>query len=352
MRTLVHRAFLRMSPLLAASVACSLTPGQVVFIDTAGSILEYGDVDVPSEGITGLVQADGPVAVPGLLADPYLDPEVPDEAALRAQMVTTLQDTFDGLDVSFTLRRPAGRSWTRLVMTDSVERVAPSRVAAGLAVLDCGNLLQDVAVVGAETIAESLLSFEPADRRRSLYSSMAHELGHTFGLSHTVGSGVMSGRSGLEFEVGEMADDGSQFCGASGEEQDAPAILLANLGPAAGRDPPALVDDDRGPELSVVAPSGPEVPVDFTPCVQASDPSGLELVFMQRFAESDATRVHTELRTEPPFTFESLYRRNVEYVYRFVAVDRLGNAAERRVVARMEDWSPTQPDCAEPEAER
>lgn len=138
-------------------------------------------------------------------------------AAARATIMTSLRGKFARYRVAFTTSRPSHGPYTMVVVSPSYW---PHH---GVAPLDCGNANRsDIAFVyrtngyTAEAIAREV----------------AHELGHSFGLSHVVNNAdiMQWASSGGRYTVARYDtahESGKCF---SGSTQNAPAMLAANLG--------------------------------------------------------------------------------------------------------------------------
>jgi hypothetical protein len=138
-------------------------------------------------------------------------------AANKPVIVRKLRAIFARYRVSFTTTRPASGAFTMIV-------ISPSYAAHhGVAPLDCGNANQsDIAFVYriGNASADIIARFA------------AHELGHSFGLSHVVsGADIMhwdsSGRSFSASTYDAARDTGKCYPGSL---QKGPALLAASLG--------------------------------------------------------------------------------------------------------------------------
>ncbi|MEN9800497.1 MAG: hypothetical protein RL653_4194 [Pseudomonadota bacterium] len=145
-------------------------------------------------------------------------------AARKAAILTHLRNYFAAYHVTFTTTRPASGPYTMAV-------VSPSTITTtshGIAPLDCGNSNRNDIVFVYR--ANNTRRFPNA---ALIARAVAHELGHSFGLSHVTGtSQVMQyASSGAQFGVAPY--DTRHVSGKcfTGNTQDAPALLRANVGP-------------------------------------------------------------------------------------------------------------------------
>lgn len=139
------------------------------------------------------------------------------DTARRAAVVRKLRTLFSRWRVTFTTKRPASPPYTMLVISPS------SLPHHGVAPLDCGNKNPNdigfVYKIGSSS-ADLIARFA------------AHELGHSFGLSHVVGSGEVMQWASSGRSFGRSTYDASHPSGKcfSGSIQRAAAMLNANVG--------------------------------------------------------------------------------------------------------------------------
>jgi hypothetical protein len=143
-------------------------------------------------------------------------------AAGRRTILANLRAWFRPNHVTFTTTRPAQGPYTMLVISPTYWD------HHGVAPLDCGNANR------------SDIAFVFRAGRSSFYTSAtkiaqaaAHELGHSFGLSHVTGAGQImqwasSGRAFGRSPYDHARPSGKCF---SGNVQDAPRMLRASVGP-------------------------------------------------------------------------------------------------------------------------
>ena len=155
----------------------------------------------------------------------------------RDSIMSDLREGFDDYNIDFTTSRPSSGPYTMLIISTS------SGPNHGVAPLNCGNTnANDIAFV--YKIGNSSTSW--------IAQAGAHELGHSFGLSHVKESRdfMQWASSGDVFSRATWDSARSNKRCFDGNTQDAPAILKANLG-SREPDPPqydgTFADDDGGP---------------------------------------------------------------------------------------------------------
>jgi hypothetical protein len=143
--------------------------------------------------------------------------------ARKTAILHHLRNYFAAWHVTFTTTRPASGPYTMAV-------VSPSTITTGshgIAPLDCGNRNRNDIVFVYR--ANNTRRFPNA---ALIARAVAHELGHSFGLSHVTGtSQVMQyASSGASFGVAPY--DTRHVSGKcfTGNTQDAPALLRTNVG--------------------------------------------------------------------------------------------------------------------------
>jgi hypothetical protein len=144
-------------------------------------------------------------------------------AARKTAIVNFLQAWFGPYHVTFTTTRPASGPYTMLVISPST----PTTGSRGIAPLDCGNMNRD----------DIAFVYRVGDARRfpnakSIAKAAAHELGHSFGLAHVRGTSQIMHYASAGDRFGAAPYDTAHPSGKcfSGNRQDAPALLRANLG--------------------------------------------------------------------------------------------------------------------------
>ena len=145
----------------------------------------------------------------------------------RDTIMRGLREAFDDYNIDFTTSRPSSGPYTMLIISTS------SGPNHGVAPLNCGNTnANDIAFV--YKIGNSSTAW--------ITQAAAHELGHSFGLSHVKESRdfMQWAASGDIFSRATWDSNRSVKRCFSGNTQDAPAILKANLG---ARQPDPVVYD-------------------------------------------------------------------------------------------------------------
>lgn len=220
---------------------------------------EEADVEVRGQGLSGTqriyVNFDGPVisdcddycsdapnnrswAIGAHFGKSRIDFAPYTDSTGKRRILDELERAFGAYDVQVTSRRPASGPYTMLVVSPTW---GPNH---GVSPLNCGNSNpNDIAFVYKTN--ETSTSFEAR--------AAAHELGHSFGLSHVTSSN----------DYMHWASDGDDFTRAyhdanraagkcyDGEIQDAPQMLADALGVAGSYDGHFADDDGNTHERSI-----------------------------------------------------------------------------------------------------
>lgn len=199
------------TPVVGVDEAAPLASGtQVVYVNFRGPTIKNCS-NFCSNAITNRSFVMGHFGRASMDFAPFTD------VTRRAAVVRKLRTLFARWRVAFTTTRPASGPYTMLVISPS------SLPHHGVAPLDCGNKNpSDIAFVYkiGSSSADLIARFA------------AHELGHSFGLSHVVSSGEVMQWASSGRSFGRSTYDSSHPSGKcfSGSIQRAAALLNANVG--------------------------------------------------------------------------------------------------------------------------
>jgi hypothetical protein len=192
-------------------------PPQIIYVNFDGAVVSdcaNHCSDAPSDQSWAISEHFG---TSQMTFTPYTN------AAGRAEVVARLTSTFSPFNVEVTTTRPASAPYTMVIVSPT------SGPNHGVAPLDCDNANpNDIAFV------YNLYSSAKWSAPQQIARSAAHELGHSFGLEHVVAQNDFMhwASSGSSYGVStyDYAHPSGHEC-IAGDTQDAPAMLLAALGP-------------------------------------------------------------------------------------------------------------------------
>lgn len=147
-------------------------PTQLVYLNFDGArgrwAVKYGDNDAHA-------RTDGSVSVTTEFP-PYSSP---DRAARVNRMIKLVMGYFYDMNVDLTLTRPASGEYTEVIVTsgDSATLMPSKGAVSGAAPIDPGN----------RNRSNIVSVFAGQDGPEWVARAIAHELGHSFGLYHTIG---------------------------------------------------------------------------------------------------------------------------------------------------------------------
>lgn len=234
----------------------------VVYLNFHGALLEPAIIDDAPAGKSSMLQNLGtPKGVFSGFAGANVP--VPDRVSrqhLLDKVVAIVTATVAPFDVQITTRRPTV-PFTEILFGGTTEDFGADEGTAGQAPLDCGDLNPtNVGIV----YADSKMDFRPAredEAAPAFAHTILHELGHTWGLAHTVDPADIMTPAGTALAWGTggaVAPSSSGSCGRT--TQDSKSILLSQLGPHVDRTPVPTVADEVSPIIAASAPSAAAPP--------------------------------------------------------------------------------------------
>ena len=201
-----------------------------LFLNFRGVHLTYGSRNDSAIGLTTLADGPGPyrIARPSLAR--FLDSTTPTRAAVVEDVRRRVERIYGRFALNVVSERPTHGVFTMLVVGTSFSELqfeAPCPLA-GLAVRDCsGSKPADVGFVAAGCVPSN---WTPSQARQALARTIAHEAGHTFGLTHNQDqeSLMAPASTGVAFVFGPVPIEDRASC--QRREQDDGAVLRRVLG--------------------------------------------------------------------------------------------------------------------------
>lgn len=170
---------------------------QVVFLNYGGARIHGGDCSDAPSNCSSLVSGTQDLA-PFTLSNEW------DRPAVVAAITRCVSMFFDDMDIRFVTTRPAGGAYTMMM----IGAIYPTQLGFptngsgpyGRAPVDCGN-------ANKSDIGFLLLESDTNPDFYYMCRSIAHELGHTFGMVHTSGeAAVHAGRVDMMCESGNCGE--------------------------------------------------------------------------------------------------------------------------------------------------
>lgn len=248
------------------------------------------------------------------------------DAAARAGVIGYLKALYAAYDLTIVTARPASGDYDMAVVGGWPASIGLGAGPAGVAPLDCGNVLRrDISFTFSEVIRSSLGSSASSTLfLQHVAKTIAHETGHTYGLPHSAdGCDLMSysqcaqPKAFLDKEMALQADSqGPKGCNLG--SMNSHKLLLQALGPAPA--PPAPPADVKPPVVSIESPA---------PAAAVASPFALTASLVDDHGVVKAElREGTALlgsRTGAPYTFQVALSEG-PHTLTVVGYDAAGNA--------------------------
>lgn len=325
--------------------------GHVLFLDFSGASLAWAPLNDAMHDTCSISRTMKHTVIPPFQEDLLVDSAHPTRQTLIDAITHDVAAAYAPFDVQVVSRRPPVAAYTRVVvggrMTDA--DFTPTNVnAAGVATTSACDVPadQDIGIAASDDVAAL---FGPAglDLAKTVAHVATHEAGHCFGLVHNDATGAFlmgPASASLAWGAGALTAD-SRTCGRT--TQHDVAVLTNNLGLATMRDPVPPPPDDQPPTVEVLVPvAGVAIPPTATPCLSASDDSGIAFAMLQIFVKSDS-QVYVLRQSSvlaPPYRFDAGGIEG-DFQFRFVVVDVWGNLTERRVTGSLRNGAAAAPAC-------
>ncbi len=201
-----------------------------LYLNFDGAFLSYGSKNDAAAGLTTLADGPGPYQIAAPVLDRFVDAAVPTRSRVIQDVARQVRAVYQPFALEVVTERPKSGQFTMLVVGNTFGEIqfAEQCPLAGLAVRDCAGAQDgDVGFAAAACVPEQLSS---ADARKQLARTIAHEAGHTFGLTHNEDvSSVMAAKSmGLAWRDGPVPPEDQASCQRA--TQNDYAILRQVLG--------------------------------------------------------------------------------------------------------------------------
>jgi hypothetical protein len=201
-----------------------------LYLNFEGTVLAYGGQNDAAAGITTLGDGPGPYQIARPPLSRFVDGAAPTRALVIEEIAQQVRAIYRPFELEVVTQRPANGEFTMLAVGNGFGEIqfAEPCPLAGLAVRDCsGERDGDVGFAAASCVPEQ---YTPRDARRYLARTIAHEAGHTFGLTHNENqTSIMSPSSaGLSLSKGAVPTKDQASCNRT--TQDDFAILRQVLG--------------------------------------------------------------------------------------------------------------------------
>ncbi len=310
-------------------------PGYLIHLDFGGERFRslFGDEEAVPPFIMPSVVAGGER---NLARDAF---EVGWEVRRRtfqARIAEHVANVFAPFDVQVVTLRPEGRNHAHIIVGGNVADSGDSRGPCeilGHAPALCGSPREGTGIRRGFVHSACFRAFDLDTLAERLAGTSSHELGHLFSLMHSDGGGIMTSSS-LLWSTGTVTGD-DPLCRTG--VQDSEAVLLSQLGRRVARVAPPPPADTEAPMLDAWPVEG-TISNDVTPCVNVSDESPIEVVFVQVYAlpidapdEFPWLFVTQQWQDGPEYSFEPLDLSGWRQVaIRFTATDATGNTREIR----------------------
>lgn len=201
-----------------------------LYLNFDGALLAFGPQNDAAGGVTTLGDGPGPYQIAATDLSRFMDAAAPNRAAVIAQIARQVQAIYQPFELEVVTLRPKSGQFTMLAVGDTFDDIHFSEACplAGLAVRDCdGEQSGDVGFAAAGCVPAQ---YDSAAARRLLARTIAHEAGHTFGLTHNENHvSIMSPASdGLALSAGPVPLEDQASCGRT--TQNDFAVLQNVLG--------------------------------------------------------------------------------------------------------------------------
>ncbi len=206
------------------------TSSATLYLNFDGAFLNYGSKNDAAAGLTTLADGPGPYQIAAPVLDRFADAAVPTRSRVIQEIARQVRAVYRPFALEVVTQRPKSGQFTMLAVGNTFGEIqfAEQCPLAGLAVRDCAGAEDgDVGFAAAACVPEQL---SPADARRQLARTIAHEAGHTFGLTHNEDqASIMAPKSaGLALAEGPVPAEDQASCQRA--TQNDYAILRQVLG--------------------------------------------------------------------------------------------------------------------------
>ncbi len=214
----------------SADAGPTIAERATLYLNFEGPVLSYGSKNDAAAGLTTLGDGPGPYQIARPSLSRFFDDAAPTRALVIEDVAQQVRAIYAPFELDVVTQRPATGEFTMLAVGNGFGEIqfAEQCPLAGLAVRDCsGERDGDVGFAAAACVPEQ---YTPRDARRYLARTIAHEAGHTFGLSHNENqASIMSPHSaGLSLGKGAVPVEDQASCDRT--TQDDYAILRHVLG--------------------------------------------------------------------------------------------------------------------------
>ena len=190
------------------------TSSATLYLNFDGAFLHYGSKNDAAAGLTALADGPGPYQIAAPVLDRFADAAAPSRSRVIQDVARQVRAVYQPFALEVVTERPESGQFTMLVVGNTFGEIqfAEQCPLAGLAVRDCAGAQDgDVGFAAAACVPEQL---SPADARRQLARTIAHEAGHTFGLTHSEDvNSIMAAKSmGLAWGQGPVPLEDQASC--------------------------------------------------------------------------------------------------------------------------------------------